>query len=264
MIKSMFKHGALIPIIVVFLLLRLAVIFTSIDKIHLDEELYRGNIAKEILSGPILPLFDYQRSEYEGSSLAIGILAIPFFIIFGETLLSLKIAILFLSGCLLIIWYLFFKNFFHPNAALLAGLFWVCSPPYYTEWQLLYVGPYFTASLFTILAFYILYELMYVKKRRLLLGYLGVLCGFALYYCYTFSITLVVIVVFMHMPYRRFLLSTDFLFFMLCFFAGFSPWIYYNMTHNFEGLIVADRPIIYWFSQHTIFDVISRCIHIVT
>ena len=77
------KLSPLTGLLLLYLTVRLVILFSAIDKVHLDEELYRGNIAKEVISGPVLPFLDYQRSEYEGGTLVMGLLAVPFFLIFG-------------------------------------------------------------------------------------------------------------------------------------------------------------------------------------
>ena len=77
------RYAYLAGLVLLYVFTRLLVLFCAIDKVTLDEELYRGNIAKELISGPAFPFLDYQRSEYEGGSLVNGVLAVPFFLLFG-------------------------------------------------------------------------------------------------------------------------------------------------------------------------------------
>src|SRR3989338_10372298 len=79
---------------ILFLILRLAVLFSSLDKIYESEELYSGTIAREIIQGPLIPLWeylDYKVEYFPGGTLVVGILAVPFFLLFGQTYIALKL-----------------------------------------------------------------------------------------------------------------------------------------------------------------------------
>ena len=254
----------LIAVIILYVLMRLSIIITSIDKIHLDEELYRGNIAEEFISRPILPIFDYQRSEYEGGSLIMGVLAVPFFILFGKTLFSLKLAGLFFSTLTFIAGFLFLDRFFHRRVAILAALLWIFSPPNYMKVSLFSFGSYLESNFFTLATLYIFYQIFFIKEKPWLFVLLGLVSGFALFFSYIFSVTLAVILIFWFVFDKRFILTKSFLLFGISFLCGFSPWIYYNATHHFEGLIVADKPIMHWFTINSLSDSLLRLKYVAT
>ena len=112
-----------IPLVLVVALLctRLLMLVSSMDKLCIEDELYRGNVAKELISGPGLRFFDYQRSEYEGGALVMGVLAVPFFLLFGKTLFALKLVVLSFSVATLVLWYLFLYTFFDRTTAVMAS-----------------------------------------------------------------------------------------------------------------------------------------------
>src|SRR2546426_12617299 len=56
------------------------------------EELYRGTIAQELVTGLKLPFSEYTADNYGLGSLAIGAVAAGFFRLFGPTLFALKLA----------------------------------------------------------------------------------------------------------------------------------------------------------------------------
>ena len=63
---------------------------------QLREQLYRGIIAQELLTGLKMPFIEYRADNYSGGSLVIGILAAGFFLPFGPTVFALKLAPLLL------------------------------------------------------------------------------------------------------------------------------------------------------------------------
>lgn len=258
------RYLVLTGLVALFLIIRLAILFASIDKIHFEEELFRGNIARELIAGPILPLFDYQRSEYEGGSLVMGVLAVPFFLLFGQTVFSLKLVALFFSVAIFIAWYIFLDKFFNRGVAILTGLLWIFSPPVYTKWGLFTCGAYYELNLFTILAVYIFYQIFFIQERRWLFALLGAVCGFALFFSYMFSVMLAVILLSWFTFDKKFIFTRGFLLFAVFFLLGFSPWIYFNLTHHFEGLIVADRPVLSWFGFSSFSGYLLRLRDIIT
>src|SRR2546422_3084685 len=56
------------------------------------EELYRGTIAQELVTGVKMPFIEYRADNYAGGSLVIGALAAGFFLLIGPTLFVLKLA----------------------------------------------------------------------------------------------------------------------------------------------------------------------------
>ena len=72
---------------------------------HGGEELYRGTIAQELVTGLKIPFTEYRADNYSGGSLVIGALAAGFFFLFGSTVFALKLAPLLIFTLALAIWY---------------------------------------------------------------------------------------------------------------------------------------------------------------
>jgi hypothetical protein len=243
------RYKYLLGLTLLYLAVRVTILFCAIDKVALDEELYRGNVAKELIAGASFPFFDYQRSEYEGGSLVTGVLAIPFFLLFGEKLISLKLAGLSIGAGLFMLWYLFLERFFSRRIAVLASLLLIVPPPPYLKASISSFGAQYEVNFFTILAAFIFYQVFFVKKRKSLFGLLGAVCGFGLFYHYGFFPTVVTIILFWYVFDKKFLLKNEFFIFAAGFLAGFAPWIWYNLTHHFQGLIICDQPFPYWYQR---------------
>ena len=67
------------------------------------EFLFRGNLAKDLLDGLKTELNDYRITEHDNSMFLIGVLTAPFFLLFGDSFLSLYGAVLFLQLLMLLV-----------------------------------------------------------------------------------------------------------------------------------------------------------------
>src|SRR5207245_11643877 len=72
---------------------------------YIGEELYRGTVAQELLTGLKMPFTEYRADNYSGGSLVIGAPASCFFLLFGRTLSALQLAPLFVFTLALLFWY---------------------------------------------------------------------------------------------------------------------------------------------------------------
>jgi len=245
-------------LLLLFIIFRLAILLTSIDKLYNSEELYRGAIAKDILEGLSIPFFDYSYTEYEGGSLVIGVLAAPFFYFFGQSYFSLKLATFLISILIFILWYKFLEKTFGRSEAVLAGFLMTFSPPAYTKISLTSWGNHFESNLFSIAALSVLYMILSSinaeknkedcnfpqEKSGIFFHFiLGAIVGFGIYFSYTFLITLVILLLIWFILDKKFLFNKSFILFACGFFAGFSPGIYFNLTHNFAGLKIKGIPL---------------------
>src|SRR5687767_6971542 len=86
-----------LPLALLFMVLRLAVLLTNAEAVCDPEELLRGTLAKEWTEGLKRPLWDYQSDDYSAGSLFTGTLAAPLFLLLGPNLLALKLVPLFFS-----------------------------------------------------------------------------------------------------------------------------------------------------------------------
>lgn len=237
----------LVLVILVFILLfvKLAIVFSSTAKFFDPETLYRGTIANELMSGLHFNLFDYQLSGWEGGMLVSGILVSPFFFFFGRTILSLQMAaVLFLLLSLFILFFLLKRNTGIIAAA--AGcLLFIFPPLEFLRRSLAYFGNHCESVFFSLIISLLLLELIYrpgnESRKRLLYLLLGLLSGFGIYFDYLVGIAVFACLIFLIAFDKGFFLKKTFILFFFGFVFGFSPWIYYNSTHHFQGLFIYSR-----------------------
>ncbi|MBU1912657.1 MAG: glycosyltransferase family 39 protein [Candidatus Omnitrophica bacterium] len=179
-----------------------------------------------------------------------GILALPFFLLFGETLISLKLVGLLIGTSLFILWYLFLDRFFSRRVAIWTSLLFILMPPFWIKISISSYGGQDQIGLFTMLAILIFYQIFFVRSTKALFGFLGVACGFGLFFHCSFLPTLLTVILFWFIFDKKFFLRSEFFIFTIAFLVGFAPWIWYNLTHNFQGLIVNDELLSYWFSRN--------------
>src|SRR2546425_11492210 len=114
------------------------------------EELYRGTIAEELITGLTLPFTEYRADNYAGGSLVIGGIAAGFFLLFGPTLFALKLAPLLLFTLALAIWYRPINRTAGERVARSFALLFCFSPPRLTPTSVTTLGflpdPFFSSS----------------------------------------------------------------------------------------------------------------------
>jgi 4-amino-4-deoxy-L-arabinose transferase-like glycosyltransferase len=230
------RNIILIVLLSLYLLIRLPILFSS-DAIFYGEEIYMGTVAKELIDGPRFPIFDYQFTHYQGGTLLVGILAVPFYILFGVSIISLKLVGLSFSIGILILVYLFLNKFFNPKVAILGSLLFILSPPYYTTRTLMTAGDYLESIFFSLLIMLIFYQIFFDNKKNYKYFILfGILSGFSLWVHYTALVMIFICLVFWFIFDKKFFFKKYFIVFVLSFLVGFSPLAYYNFTHDFLGI----------------------------
>ena len=93
-IKTIFnKNSSILAILIIcFLLLRLSLLLTDIKHLEMDEEAVCGVLANDVMGNNIkLSTLDYQHMPYCGDTLIVSFIAIPFFFIFGSSIIALKL-----------------------------------------------------------------------------------------------------------------------------------------------------------------------------
>lgn len=221
--------------------MRLAILLHCIDQlqIHYGEEEIRGTIAREIIHGLRMPFFNYRADNYSGGSLVVGIISVPFFIFFGENLIALKLTALLIFTLSLILLYLFCEKFFNRRVAVITSLLFILSPKIFTAYSLVTMGFHSESIIFSIMLIFLFFQIFYNQKSNpIYLFLLGLVGGFGLWFTYIFSITLITCLLFWFSFERRFIFKKEFYIFLTGFLIGFSPWLWFNFTHNFSGMDV--------------------------
>src|SRR5438270_5468616 len=99
------------------------------------EELYRGTIAQELVTGLHMPFTEYRADNYSGGSLVMGALASGFFLLFGPTLFALKLAPLLMFTLALVFWYWTIQRYASERVARYFALLFCFSPPLLTAYS---------------------------------------------------------------------------------------------------------------------------------
>jgi len=231
------KSKLFLWIILFFLLSRLVVLFSAIDELYNSEDLAMGVVAKEVIKGASLPLFEYQYLHYSGGTLVVGLLAAPFFLLFGPNYLALKLVPLLFSAATLAAFFLLAYEFFNRRTAIIAALLYIFSSLSWCGYNF-YLGFHGESLLFVFLAVYLFYKIIFQSKSSA--GYyffFGLTCGFGLYFSYTFLIALAAIGIIWLIQRPRLFLEKGFYVFWGAFLLGLSPWFFYNTAFGFKGLI---------------------------
>jgi hypothetical protein len=233
----MSKYKTLFIIVFIFLLTRVAVLLFFIDKFFMHEELHHGMIAKEIMEGRGLSIFEYPLTNYGHGGVWSGILTIPFFALFGQNRFALQLTPVAFAAAILIILFLFAYKFFNRRVAVITGVLYIFSSRMWFEFNLHNGGLHFENIIFTVGAMYIFYEIMFNNKNRLAYYFfLGLISGFGTYWIYTFLITLSAIFLLWFLRDKKLFLKKGFYVFCLGFFIGMLPWVYYNLGIHFKNI----------------------------
>lgn len=203
------------------------------------EEISRGNIAHELLHGPLMPILDYQWAAFFGGSLVTGILAVPSFACLGPSLFALKLVPILVSLLAPLLAFAILDRTASRRAAWIGAGLLAVTPPGYTTFTTVAWGTHAEGSVLTLLVFW-----LYVRARaaeaprardELLLG---TALGFAVYYGYAALLGLATLALFELARDKLFFLSRRFALGLVGFAAGFAPWVAYNVRHGFVGLSV--------------------------
>ncbi len=228
------------------MLLRLAVLFSYLDKIYEPEELYRGTVAREIIQGSLIPLWeylDYKVEYFPGGTLVVGILAVPFFLLFGQSYIALKLVGLLFALGTFILWYIFLERFFNRKTAVICAILSIFCMPFYTKTSLITWGAHPEANFFTILSLFIFYLIFFkeskpddlpetYRKNLRLFFLLGLVAGFGLWFAQTYLLTVIFIFLIWFIFDKKFFLSKPFYAFCVGFPLGISPAIFYGVFYK--------------------------------
>ncbi|MBI3318372.1 MAG: glycosyltransferase family 39 protein [Candidatus Omnitrophica bacterium] len=225
-------------ILLLFLGLRLAILLTAVESVSWTswgEELYRGTIARELIQGLKAPFLDYQSDGYDGGSLLVGILAVPFFLLLGPNLFALKLVPLALSLAALILSFFFFRRFFDRKAALWVCLLQALSPPVFTSLSLVAIGSHVDSIPFSVAILFSFYRFLYGEKGRIAsLILFGLAAGLGFWFTPMTGITTVTCLTSWLLLDRRSFFSGRALVFLGSFGVGALPFLLYNVRTHFR------------------------------
>src|SRR2546428_8193673 len=127
---------------------------------YIGEELYRGIIAQELVTGLTLPFIEYRADNYALGSLVIGALAAGFFLLFGPTVFALKLAPLLMFTLALAFWYWTLQQHAGERVARYFALLFCFSPPLFTAFSLTAMGFHSESIVFSALTVFLLFRML--------------------------------------------------------------------------------------------------------
>jgi len=237
------------------LLPRLVIVLASKDDLYgkprvepmvfIGEEIARGNMANDILEGPLLPVSGYQYAHFFGGSVVAGLLAVPSFVVFGRTLFALKLVPIICHLIALVFLFLILDRYVSRLAALLAATLFALSPPGYTLLTTVCWGSHMESAALALASVWVFMRLHETNPNSLprRFGW-GILAGFSVYFGYQCLLFVGALSLFDLARDRRILWSRAMLVQVIAFVIGFLPWITYNVENDFAGLHLYGRSIV--------------------
>lgn len=220
-----------------FLTIRLTVLLSAGSYAFEVEELYRGAIAKEIITGLKMPFINYQADHYSGGSLVIGALAVPFFLLFGTSLFALKLAPLSVALGTLILMFLFIRKYFGLPAAVWAGLLFIIAPPSFTQLSLVAMGFHSESIIWSIGIVILFYWYFFGGKSGKILFLFGLICGLGFWFTHiVFNTIAACFASWLFLDRKDFFNRRNLVRWICGGTLGMIPWFFYNLTHDFEGI----------------------------
>jgi 4-amino-4-deoxy-L-arabinose transferase-like glycosyltransferase len=222
--------------LVTLVALRLVLIHASLPDILYWEEPYRLTIAREVLNGPHLPLAEYQADHYQGGSLVVGLLAVPFVAAFGPTYAALKLVPLAFTVATAVLWTLLLWRAVGPLAAAVGAWLLALAPPFAQVYQVHAMGSHAESALFSAAAFVLTLALVRSVRGRVLPFLLGLTAGLGLWFCYTVATAIAACALVWLWRRPRDVFGPALLPLLGGAAVGLVPWLGYNLTHGFSGI----------------------------
>src|SRR2546425_249073 len=220
-------------------LLYLLLIDPSYLLTHPGDELYVGTVAQELVTGPTVPLLEYRSDSYMLGTLVMGALAAGFFLLFGPTVVALKLASLLVSTLALVFWYWTIQRAAGERVAAYFALLFCCPPPLLTASSVAAPGGQGESLLFSALTVFLLFRMLSDEGGSLAFPtLLGLTAGVGLWFNYIYGLTLLALLAVWLWQDTGMLWRTRFGCFTLGFVVGLSPWILVITQTHFAGLLI--------------------------
>lgn len=219
-----------------FIVSRLLIITTSVESTYWGEELYRGTIANEILQGLKSSLWDYQADHYDGGSLVMGMLTVPFFKLFGANLLALKLTPILVTCGTFLLLACYLKKFWGKKAAILGCLLYTFCPPVLIKLGLVNIGSHPESPIFSIALLW-LYSLLQTDSTLSISKFFlfGFVAGIGHWFSSIVSITTLTCLIALAATRPKSELK-QYPIFLLGFTLGVTPWLSYNIHTEWKGI----------------------------
>lgn len=204
----------------------------------LAEDYHKGNVARELLLGPILPPFDYHHVPNAGGTLVVGALAAPCFLLFGPTLFAVRLVPILFAVATVLGVFCALDRVASRRAAWIGGMLVAIATPGYALISVTSQGSHTENNALTFLCVGVYCAMRTGATARPSIGQsslLGVAAGFAVYFGYMSVIALAALGAYELAARPRILTGSRLLALAAGFAVGFAPWIAYNAMHGFAG-----------------------------
>ncbi len=234
-------------LVLLFLVTRLVLLYVNIDSVYDEEEINSGTLTLMFVEGEI-PSFDIVQYEpYHGGYVLSAILAVPFYLLFGPTVISFKmVALCYGVSIIIVAWYLL-KTTFRAETALLFCLLFIFAPPVLIKNSLVSWGNYYESTLYTLLGFIFIKNIITEKAEILQYVLLGFLSGFILWCNYINVIAIICWGIFWMIMDRKSLFSPRILLAAGAFLTGLAPFFVNKVLNGSMVLSVYSKPLYEYF-----------------
>src|SRR2546428_7907425 len=203
------------------------------------QELYRGPIAQDLVTGLKMPFTESLADNYSGGSLVIRALTAQFFLLFGPSLFALILAPLLVFTLALVFWYWTIERVAGERVAGSFALLFCFSPPLFTDYSVTAMGFHSESIVFSALTVFLLFRMLSgVTGTRMLPALLGLTAGFGLWFTYIYALTLLTLLGFWVWHDKGRLGWPRVLGFAMGFLVGLSPWILINAQTHIAGFVI--------------------------
>ena len=222
--------------LILFTISRLSLIFFS-PYVFYPEEYKTGSLGYDIVFNNDLrmPLFGYLDSPHAGGSLLAQIEVIPFYILFGNKYISIKMAAILNSMIVFLIGLYFMNKYFSKLEIILFSLFYILGSPYFLQHNVIIQGNDFLFLIFLMLSLWLALTLLVEKKKAIrYYALLGFILGFGFWVQYGMILMIIPTLTFI-MIKKKFNLNKS-LVFGIFLFLGLLPWLIYNLEYNWPSI----------------------------
>ena len=225
----------LLALIVILILLRNGMVIFDMWSVQeggdLPEGLIHGNFAFDILNSTWRgwPAYLYRVRGHLGNELLVGIMAIPLYLMFGNSLFVLcQVPIIYSIGILSLIYYLC-RRWIDKEIAIIAATLFVCAPVTIQGWALYPYCLHLETAFFSLLAITIFFRMLESRTERsriLFSAALGITSGIGIFHCAIYLLTFGCIVLFWFLKNKSFYKNMEFLLFILSMSVALIPYFY--------------------------------------
>jgi len=229
------NYAFLLILALILILLRTGMVVFDLWSIYeggdLPEGLLHGNFAFDILDNTWRgwPAYLYKVRGHLGNELLVGIMAMPFYLLFGNSLFVLcQVPIIYSLGILFLIFYIC-NRWIGTDVAMIASILFVCAPKIIQGWAAYPYGLHLESALFSLLAIALFFGMLESKVERsriLFSAALGVTSGIGIFHCVIHLLTLGCILTFWLLKDKSFYKSSKFLVFLMYMAIGLIPYFY--------------------------------------